>query len=219
MTSSRNADLVLQICVSSMSIHPKKKSLFKELFGLNPNFYAPLRLLNTSTGLLCDSLRAARINAFKTSADCKELLSFTMKHSDLQMERIAEVIAMYFCCILLSHRWEETETFLLVRPWDRYLLGAPDFAEQPDFTGDMESIGDWTEPGSPMDDSDKLPGGSLVEEEPDSRALRLTLRLGQPFAAFLLAQQHVREYEKIASNHTLHKSKTLLPLTTWTSVP
>ncbi|KAG1746771.1 uncharacterized protein EDB91DRAFT_1245943 [Suillus paluster] len=71
---------------------------------------APLRLLNTSTGLLCD--RAAQINAFKMSAEYKELLSFTTKHSDLRMNRINEVVARYFRCVLLSHRWEETELLL-----------------------------------------------------------------------------------------------------------
>jgi hypothetical protein len=99
------------------------------------------------------------------------------------------------------------QTFLLVRPWDRYLLGVPDFAEQPDFTDDTESI-DWTEPGSPtnhslVDDSDELPGGLLVEEEPISQALRLMVRLGQPFDAFLLAQQRVGEYKRIASDHNI----------------
>ncbi|KAG1793194.1 uncharacterized protein HD556DRAFT_525963 [Suillus plorans] len=72
--------------------------------------YAPLRLLNTATGLLCD--RAAQIHAFKTSAQYKELLSFTTKHSDLEMDRIKQVVAAYFRCVLLSHRWEETEALL-----------------------------------------------------------------------------------------------------------
>ncbi|KAG2348214.1 hypothetical protein BDR05DRAFT_506179 [Suillus weaverae] len=71
---------------------------------------APLRLLNTSTGLLCD--RAAQINSFKMTATYKELLSFTTKHSDLQMERIKDVAAVYFRRVLLSHRWEETEPLL-----------------------------------------------------------------------------------------------------------
>ncbi|KAG0697042.1 hypothetical protein DFH29DRAFT_1071817 [Suillus ampliporus] len=69
---------------------------------------APLRLINTSTGLLCN--RGAQINAFKTSTEYKELLSFTTKHADLRMERIKEVVATYFRCVLLSHRWEETES-------------------------------------------------------------------------------------------------------------
>ncbi|KAG2147810.1 uncharacterized protein EDB93DRAFT_1250323 [Suillus bovinus] len=71
---------------------------------------APLRLLNTYTGLLCD--RTTQINSFKTSPEYKELLSFTTKHSDLQMERIEEVVMMYFRCVLLSHRWDETEALL-----------------------------------------------------------------------------------------------------------
>ncbi|KAG1793190.1 uncharacterized protein HD556DRAFT_1527681 [Suillus plorans] len=72
--------------------------------------YAPLRLLNTFTGILCD--RAAQIYAFKTSAEYKELLASTTKHSDLQMDRIKKVVAAYFRCVLLSHRWEETEVLL-----------------------------------------------------------------------------------------------------------
>lgn len=71
---------------------------------------APLRLLNTSTGLVCD--RAAQMNCFKTSATYKELLSFTTKRSDLQMERIKDVVAAYFRRVMLSHRWEESEPLL-----------------------------------------------------------------------------------------------------------
>ncbi|KAG2367065.1 hypothetical protein BDR07DRAFT_1394125 [Suillus spraguei] len=100
------------------------------------------------------------------------------------------------------------QAFLLVRPWDRYLLGVPDFAEQPDFTDDTESTGDWSEAGSPVGDSQPydlsgFPGGSPVEEEPISRALRFMVRLGQPFDAFLLAQQRVREYKRIASDYNI----------------
>ncbi|KAG1785832.1 uncharacterized protein HD556DRAFT_1249156 [Suillus plorans] len=71
---------------------------------------APLRLLNTSTGILCD--RAAQLNSFKTSSEYKELLSSITKYSDLQMERTKEVVATHFRCVLLSHRWEETEVLL-----------------------------------------------------------------------------------------------------------
>ncbi|KAG1763656.1 hypothetical protein EV702DRAFT_1157164 [Suillus placidus] len=50
--------------------------------------------------------------------------------------------------------------------------------------------------------------GSSVEQEPvdsesHSRALRLIVRLGQPFGAFLLAQQHSGEYKRIASDCTI----------------
>ncbi|KAG2366248.1 hypothetical protein BDR07DRAFT_1396538, partial [Suillus spraguei] len=93
------------------------------------------------------------------------------------------------------------QTLLLVRPWDRHLLA--DYAEQPDFTDDTESIGDETEPKSPMDnsqmdESDKSSGGLPVEEERGSRALRLMVRLQQPFDAFLLVRQGVGEYKRVA---------------------
>ncbi|KAG2367967.1 hypothetical protein BDR07DRAFT_1478558 [Suillus spraguei] len=99
------------------------------------------------------------------------------------------------------------ETFLLVRPWDRYLLEVPDFAERPDFADDTESLGDWSEPESSMDDSqmsddsDELPGGS--PEDLSLRTLRLMVRLGHPFDAFLLAQQRLGEYKRIASDYNI----------------
>ncbi|KAG2141379.1 uncharacterized protein EDB93DRAFT_630557 [Suillus bovinus] len=71
---------------------------------------APLRLLNTSTGLLCD--RAAQLNSFKMSPDYNELISFSTKDSNVRTERIKDVVTTYFRCVLLSHRWEETEVLL-----------------------------------------------------------------------------------------------------------
>jgi hypothetical protein len=46
------------------------------------------------------------------SPEYKELLSSTTKHSDLRTERIKDVVTTYFRCVLLSHRWEETEALL-----------------------------------------------------------------------------------------------------------
>ncbi|KAG1843657.1 hypothetical protein C8R48DRAFT_678697 [Suillus tomentosus] len=66
----------------------------------------------------------------------------------------------------------------------------------------MESIENWTESES-LDDSDKASGILPVEEEPGSRALRLVVRLGQPFDAFLLAQQRIGEYKRIASDYNI----------------
>jgi hypothetical protein len=91
------------------------------------------------------------------------------------------------------------QVFLLVRPWDRSLLELPDFAD------DTPSVDDRTLSGSPS-------RGSLArlatEYEPDDseaylRALRLIVHLGQPFAAFLLAQQWGGEYKRIASDHDI----------------
>jgi hypothetical protein len=53
-----------------------------------------------------------QIHAFKTSTEYKELLSSTLVHVDLQMERIQDVVAMYFHYVMLSHRWEEKEPLL-----------------------------------------------------------------------------------------------------------
>jgi hypothetical protein len=55
---------------------------------------APHRLINTFTGRLCS--REGQINAFRMSPEYKELLSSTMGHADLQVERIRDVVAMYF---------------------------------------------------------------------------------------------------------------------------
>ncbi|KAG1882428.1 hypothetical protein F4604DRAFT_425327 [Suillus subluteus] len=97
------------------------------------------------------------------------------------------------------------QTFLLVRPWDRCLLELPDFAEQPAFTDDVTSLGDWSEPESLLD---QLPGISpavqeLADSESHSRALQLIVRLGQPFSAFLLAQQRGGEYKRVATDHDI----------------
>ncbi|KAG2336791.1 hypothetical protein BDR05DRAFT_1063533 [Suillus weaverae] len=104
------------------------------------------------------------------------------------------------------------QTFLLVRPWNRYLLDLPDFAEPsglaelPDVADDTQSEeGYWSAPASPLQDS---PGGfpeaqQSVDSELSDRALRLTARLTQPFGAFLLAQQRGGEYKRIASDHDI----------------
>ncbi|KAG1728163.1 uncharacterized protein EDB91DRAFT_1314289, partial [Suillus paluster] len=100
------------------------------------------------------------------------------------------------------------QTFFLVCPWDRCLLEEPDFVEPLlAFAGldDAESLGDWSEPESPLDDSS---GGSpveqeLVDSESIERALRLLVRLGQPFGALFLARQDGGEYRRIASDHNI----------------
>ncbi|KAG0705284.1 hypothetical protein DFH29DRAFT_1077689 [Suillus ampliporus] len=104
--------------------------------------------------------------------------------------------------IQFSRAKSARHTFFLVRPWDRRLL------EHPAFTDDAGSLGAWSEPESPLEDSDESPNGSsgeeeLVDSESHSRALRLMAHLGQPFGAFLLAQQRGGEYKRIASDHNI----------------
>ncbi|OAX31885.1 hypothetical protein K503DRAFT_727529 [Rhizopogon vinicolor AM-OR11-026] len=67
----------------------------------------PFRLLNTTSVRLCD--RGSQTTAFKRSTEYAELLSFTTKLEDPQMERIKEVVVMYFRYAMLSHRWEGEE--------------------------------------------------------------------------------------------------------------
>ncbi|KAG2085059.1 heterokaryon incompatibility protein-domain-containing protein [Suillus cothurnatus] len=91
------------------------------------------------------------------------------------------------------------QTFLLVLPWDRRLLELPDFAD------DAESLGDWPQTESPLDESvgDLSREEELADSESYSQALRLIVRLGQPFSAFLMAQQRGGEYKRIASDHDI----------------
>ncbi|KAG0706091.1 hypothetical protein DFH29DRAFT_1025833 [Suillus ampliporus] len=91
------------------------------------------------------------------------------------------------------------QTFLIIRPWKRHDLGLPDFAD------DAQNVDNWSEPESPLDRSpDGYPGeNEPVGSESHSRALRLIVRLGQPFGALLLAQQRSGEYKRIASDHNV----------------
>ncbi|OJA19035.1 hypothetical protein AZE42_08183, partial [Rhizopogon vesiculosus] len=68
---------------------------------------APPRLIDTSTGRLCD--REAQISAFETTTVYKELLSLTMKYANLGMERIEKAVTTFFRYAMLSHRWEGKE--------------------------------------------------------------------------------------------------------------
>ncbi|KAG1897532.1 uncharacterized protein F5891DRAFT_1047571, partial [Suillus fuscotomentosus] len=98
------------------------------------------------------------------------------------------------------------QTFFLVRPWDRRLLGLPDFSEQPTFADEGESVGDWSESESGSDDTDERSSNSPGEEEVSvdsdlhSRSLRLMVHLGQAFNALLVAEQRVGEYKRVASD-------------------
>ncbi|KAG2742786.1 hypothetical protein P692DRAFT_201795371, partial [Suillus brevipes Sb2] len=71
---------------------------------------APLRMLDTTTGLVCD--REAQISAFKMSTEYKELLSSTITRSDIHTKRIEEVVKKNLQYAMLSHRWEGKEPLL-----------------------------------------------------------------------------------------------------------
>jgi hypothetical protein len=70
---------------------------------------------------------------------------------------------------------------------------------------DSESEEDWSPPVSPLDDSpeESLGDDGDVGSESHLRALRLIVRLGRPFGAFLLAQQWGGEYKRIAADQNI----------------
>ncbi|KAG1741888.1 uncharacterized protein EDB91DRAFT_1280284 [Suillus paluster] len=70
----------------------------------------PLRVFDTTTGLLCD--REAQISVFKTSTGYNELLSFTMNHADLPIGSLQKMVEMSFGYVMLFHRWEGKEPLL-----------------------------------------------------------------------------------------------------------
>ncbi|KAG1821967.1 WD40-repeat-containing domain protein [Suillus subaureus] len=71
---------------------------------------APLRLINTSSGCLCN--RDTQINALTESTEHKELLHSLVMHAPLQTGPIQEAVAKYFSWVMLSHRWETKEPLL-----------------------------------------------------------------------------------------------------------
>jgi hypothetical protein len=85
----------------------------------------------------------------------------------------------------------------LVRPWDRDIIHpVPDSALDSTDSDDTQSVDDIK---SPTYDWFRASDGS----ESHTQALRLIVRLGQPFGAFLLAQQRGGEYKRIASDHDI----------------
>ncbi|KAG2360646.1 hypothetical protein BDR07DRAFT_133298 [Suillus spraguei] len=70
----------------------------------------PLRVLDTTTGLLCD--RETQISTFKSSIEYNELVSSTITHRDIDMKRVEGVVGTYFRYAMLSHRWEGKEPLL-----------------------------------------------------------------------------------------------------------
>ncbi|KAG1777457.1 heterokaryon incompatibility protein-domain-containing protein [Suillus placidus] len=66
---------------------------------------APLRLLDTSTGRLCN--QDAQRDAFMESKEYSEILYSSMTHTPLH--EIKNVVAKYFSWVMLSHRWGKEE--------------------------------------------------------------------------------------------------------------
>ncbi|KAI6099232.1 heterokaryon incompatibility protein-domain-containing protein [Pisolithus croceorrhizus] len=73
--------------------------------------HVPLRLVNTTTGLLCS--RDAQISCFQGSGQYSELLLSVATCSDNQLEaQVRETVLPFFGYATLSHRWGEGEPLL-----------------------------------------------------------------------------------------------------------
>jgi len=70
----------------------------------------PHRLLDSSTGRLCD--REAQIHAFKMSVKYRELSTYKLKHANISMEPTQDVVQTYFRYVMLSRKWERREPLL-----------------------------------------------------------------------------------------------------------
>jgi len=112
---------------------------------------------------------------------------------------------------ILSRARPAVQSFLLVRPWHRSLLDLPDFTNATNFHNpcDTERVEDLSPPVSLSHDSPSGSHGQIgpVDSQSQSRALRLIVRLGQPFSAFLLAQQ--RGGKDMTSIHDMMDIRTL----------
>jgi hypothetical protein len=90
------------------------------------------------------------------------------------------------------------QTFLLVRPWHPSLLELPDLADNSHW-----SMSSWSVRESASRDSRSVISDEVGPIGLQSRALRLIVRLGQPFRPFLLARQRDGEYKRIASDRDI----------------
>jgi hypothetical protein len=181
----------IQTEVSSLRKNTVAVDLALKIYALLKSMSAP-RFANRRLHLPCISFRVTEIRQKRGPAQ-ESHFTYGVKADGLQDLLISTSETL----IQFSRARPTRQTFFLVRPWDRCLL------EQLDFGDDWRSVGNLSEFGSQSDGSDEFPGGPPVEEEHHSRALRMMVHLGQPFGAFLLAQQRVGEYKRIASDHSI----------------
>ncbi|KAG0701101.1 hypothetical protein DFH29DRAFT_580527 [Suillus ampliporus] len=172
--------------------------LASKLYTTFDNLSAP-RFTNRRLHLPCIVFRATEIRRrHGQTQDSETHFTYGVKADGLH----GLLITTEETLIQFSPARPPLQTFLLVHPWTRDLL------ELPDPVDDTQSVEDLSVLGSPLQDS---PGGSAEEigsvdsesEESHLRALRLIVRLGQPFRAFLLARQHGGEYKRIASDYDI----------------
>ncbi|KAG2148638.1 WD40-repeat-containing domain protein [Suillus bovinus] len=169
----------MQISISALrnNIVPVESAL--KLYTLLENLSVP-RFANARLQLPCIAFPLTEVRR-SSGRDGDKFFTYEVKADGLQDLLITTEDRLP----QFSPTRRSRQTFLLVRPWKRHDLGLIDFADE------MQSVEDWSEPGS------------SIYNEPTMRELRLIVRLGQPFGALLLARQWGGEYRRIASDHNI----------------
>lgn len=188
----------IQITVSLLR-HYLPVNLALRLYTLLENLSSP-RFAHRRLHLPCLVFPITEVRRKRDPAQLEEIpRTYEVKTDGLHDVLIASDQTL----IQFSRKRPTRQKFLLVRPWNRHLLELPDFTDD----ADEESLEDWSEPESPLYHSHgghpSHDQGELTKPKFSIRALQLIARLGQPFSAILLAQQHGGEYKRIASDHDI----------------
>jgi hypothetical protein len=167
--------------------------LASKLYTLLDNLSAP-RFANRRLHLPCIAFRITEVR-MTPHQDQETHFRYEVKANGLQDLQITTEDKL----VQFSPSRPIWQSFLLVRPWNRYDLGLPDFGD------DAQSVEDWSQPWSQTGHSfGESPGENApIVGGSDSRGLKLIVRLGQPFGALLLAQQRGGEYKRIASDYKI----------------
>jgi hypothetical protein len=191
----------IQTAISSLQ-HVMTVDLVLKLYTLLDNLNAP-RFANCRLHLPCIAFRVTAV---------KRGLAHDQEIYEVKADGLHDlVITTEDKLIQFSSPRPTLQKFLLVRPWNRYLLELPDFVESsglvelPDLDETESEEGYWSAPGSPLQhSSSEFPEAQeSVDPELSDRALRLAVHLGQPFNTFLLAHQRGGEYKRIVSDHDI----------------
>jgi hypothetical protein len=150
--------------------------LASKLHTLLENLSAP-RFANRRLRLPCIAFRITEVRSTSCVQDQETHFTYKVKANGLQ----DLLLTTQDTLIQFSPERPTRQTFLLVRPWNRYDLGLPDFSDNA-----QSVVEGWHEPGS---------SGESMQFD-----LRLVARLVQPFGGILLAQQRGGEYRRIASD-------------------
>jgi len=151
--------------------------LASKLHTLLENLSAP-RFANRRLRLPCIAFRITEVRSTSCVQDQETHFTYKVKANGLQ----DLLLTTQDTLIQFSPERPTRQTFLLVRPWNRYDLGLPDFSDN-----NAQSVEGWHEPGGSSGESAQFD-------------LRLVARLVQPFGGILLAQQRGGEYKRIASD-------------------